>query len=669
MDHAAKWRLALATALAASMVGSAACSSAPSGQVDSNATTAPEAPTAEAATAPASMGSADTLVQAVIGEPESLDPAWTYETTGSGIEANIYDTLVAFNREKPDDFVPQLATEWKVSDDKLTYTFNVRPGVKFHAGGTLEPHDIAYSLQRALLQDRADGPMWLFLDPMLDAAGGIDSLVFDKAGMKKAEGATEELSLADAPAEALAAACQMVMDAVTADDTAGTVTIKVMKPTPWFPQLLSQPWAGAMDKEWMIEQGDWDGECANWIKWHDPKAEDSKLFSAANGTGPYKLGEWKKGESISLDANEDYWRTEPAWTGGPSGPAQIKHVVIQKVEEWGSRFAKLQTGEADLADVPRANIDQVEPLVATTYEGTDESASPTTGAADGVLKLFKGYPTVSDTVALFSHKINTTGENEFIGSGKLDGEGIPADFFSDVHVRKAFNYCFDWQTFITDALAGEGFQTRGPIIKGLQGYSESNEIYTFDMAKCKEEMDQAWDGKVKDTGFKMTVAYNAGNDARKTAAEILAQNLKTVDPKYQIEVIQLEWPTFLENMRGAKLPIGFAGWLEDYHDASNWVHPFMHSNGAYSAAQGFEATMQKQFDDLIDQGVKETDATKREAIYSQLQQLAMDNAIDLFLFQATGRKYMNKAVSGWFYNPLSPGDYYYVLSKGATTNG
>jgi peptide/nickel transport system substrate-binding protein len=662
MDLHKRLRFGLAVSLACALaLGAAACAPAPSGQ-QGEATIAP-ATTAQATGAAVSKVPADTIVEAIIGEPESLDPAWTYETTGSGIESNIYDTLVYFNREKPDDFVPNLATEYKVSDDGLTYTFNIRPGVKFHNGGTLEAHDVAYTIQRALLQNRADGPMWLFLDPFFNTSS-IETLVFDQAGMKESASG-EKPKIEDAPADALAAVCKTVQDAVVADDAAGTVTLKLAKATPWFLQLVSQPWVAALDKEWQVEQGDWDGDCANWLKWHNPAAEKSVLFDKANGTGPYKLVEWKKGEAINLEANADYWRTEPAWPGGPVGPAKVKNVVLQKVPEWGTRLTKLQTGEADIADVPRANIDQVKDIVSTEYMGGDESAPATVLNEQGLLKLFRGYPSVSANVAIINHKLSDTGGNEFIGSGKLDGQGIPVDFFSDLDVRKAFNYCFDWDTFIKDALLGEGFQTRGPIIKGLQGYTETNQIYTYDLAKCKESIEKAWGGKVKENGFKMTIAYNEGNEARKTAAEILAASFSQIDPKYKIDVIKLEWPTFLDSMRQAKLPIGFAGWLEDYHDASNWVHPFMNTEGAYAGNQGFAPELQKKFDDLMAQGVKETDPAKRVEIYTQLQNLAMENAIDIFLFQATGRTYMNKDISGWFYNPLAPGHYYYPLVKGA----
>lgn len=103
----------------------------------------------------------DTYVVASFGEPETLDPAWTYETSGSAFENNIYEGLVWFERERTDVFVPILSTGWEANDAGDVWTFDIREGVTFHEGGTLEPHDVAYSMQRALLQDRVDGPHWM----------------------------------------------------------------------------------------------------------------------------------------------------------------------------------------------------------------------------------------------------------------------------------------------------------------------------------------------------------------------------------------------------------------------------------------------------------------------------------------------------------------------------
>ncbi|MEM4244506.1 MAG: ABC transporter substrate-binding protein, partial [Candidatus Bathyarchaeia archaeon] len=54
----------------------------------------------------------------------------------------------------------------EISEDGLVYTFTIRKGVKFHEGGDLTPEDVVYSLQRALIQDRAGGPIWMLLDPI-----------------------------------------------------------------------------------------------------------------------------------------------------------------------------------------------------------------------------------------------------------------------------------------------------------------------------------------------------------------------------------------------------------------------------------------------------------------------------------------------------------------------
>ena len=60
-------------------------------------------------------------------------------------------------------------------------------------------------------------------------------------------------------------------------------------------------------------------------------------------------------------------------------------------------------------------------------------------------------------------------DNPYLGSCELDGKGIPVDFFMDEHVRKAFNYCFDWDVYIEDILVGEGVQNVGMINPGLVG--------------------------------------------------------------------------------------------------------------------------------------------------------------------------------------------------------
>ncbi len=78
--------------------------------------------------------------------PNFIDPAVGNDFSSSTSLANIYDTLIFPNAEGGVD--PWLAESWSVSDDALTYTFNLRQGVKFHDGSELTASDVVYSYDR-----------------------------------------------------------------------------------------------------------------------------------------------------------------------------------------------------------------------------------------------------------------------------------------------------------------------------------------------------------------------------------------------------------------------------------------------------------------------------------------------------------------------------------------
>ena len=78
----------------------------------------------------------------------------------------------------------------------------------------------------------------------------------------------------------------------------------------------------------------------------------------------------------------------------------------------------------------------------------------------------------------------------YAGSGQLDGQGVPLDFFADVHVRRAFNACFDRSAFITDTLAGQGEMPRALTLPDQPGYADSPAA-DFDLARCAEEFKAA----------------------------------------------------------------------------------------------------------------------------------------------------------------------------------
>jgi peptide/nickel transport system substrate-binding protein len=100
----------------------------------------------------------DTVVMAKqIDDIISLDPAEAFEFSGVEVNANVYDKLIGVDLAKGNALVGELASSWTVSADNLTYTFKLRPGVKFHSGNALTAADVVYSFQRAVTLNKSPG--------------------------------------------------------------------------------------------------------------------------------------------------------------------------------------------------------------------------------------------------------------------------------------------------------------------------------------------------------------------------------------------------------------------------------------------------------------------------------------------------------------------------------
>ena len=486
----------------------------------------------------------DTFIEATIGEPETLDPAWAYDTASAEIIFNIYDTLIFFDREHVDKFVPMISEKVPsvenglVKDNGLTIIFPIRKGIKTHAGGEITPEDVEYSFERAMIQERDGGPVWMLLEPLL----GVDSL--------------SELGNLSVPADAEKIG-KMIDDAVEVKGNNVIFHLAKPFPTTTFLQIWSQTWASIIDKECAVKAGAWPGTKENWVevfkKYHNP--ETPELQETDCGSGPFMLEKWEHGKQVSIVRFDDYFQ----------GPAKLKRAIVKKVDEWSTRKLMFLRGDADVVYVPRMHIKELE-------------------GAKGI-RVVKDLPTLTNTAIFFTFKIDP--KSPYIGSGKLDGKGIPPNFFSDINVRLAFAYSIDYDKLIKDALLGEGKHVPGPIVEGLPYFNPEQKVYKFDPNKAKEYFKKAWGGQVWEKGFYIEVLYNTGNELRKTAAEMLKENLESLNPKFKVHVRAVEWPIYLKAMVKKQLPVFIIGWLADYPDPHNFVHPYMHSKGTFAAWQGY----------------------------------------------------------------------------------
>ncbi len=663
--------LVLASMLLAACGGAAPTSAPAEEPAEPAAPAATDAPAEPAATdAPAAAGpaSADptTFVVAEFDVSiDTLDPALAYDTASGEIIQNVYDSLVFYDGPATDKFVPWLAESWETSEDGTVWTFNIRDGVKFHDGADLTPSDVAYSFQRGLLQGGYSSPQWLLAEPFygigVDDISGVVSEDFACADDR-------ECMVAADPA-ALVAACEKTKAAIVADDAAGTVTMTLAQGWGPFLATIAQSWGAIVDQDWVVENGGWDGSCDTWQNFYAMDSASNPLSSITNGTGPFMLESLKQGEEVVMVRNDNYWQE----------PAKLARVLLKSVPEPGTRFAMLQTGDADTATINAGERSQVDELVGERceFDLASNSYPETCEVTDDSkpLRLYIGRPGISQDVMIQNWDIATSAEspNPYLGSGMLDGNGIPADFFSDVHIRKAFAYCFDYETLSQDVYRGEALQPVGLTLAGMPGYDPEAPHYTTDLDKCAEEFKLADvdkdgipagddpEGDIWTTGFRVQMAYNQGNATRQTVAEILAGNLAEVNELFSLETLGLPWASYLRSQRAFQLPIMTAGWQEDIHDPHNWYQPY--TTGTYGARQRLPDDVKAQFKDILDRGIAETDPEARHQIYLEANQLYYDLAVGAPLVISTSHSYRQRWVHGEWLNPIFSNLYYYPIYK------
>jgi peptide/nickel transport system substrate-binding protein len=541
------------------------------------------------------------FVEMTIGDPETLDPAAAYDTSSGEIISYVYDYLIMYDTTKVDQFVPGLATKWTWNDADLTWRFTIRKNVKFHEGGDLTPADVEYSFERGMIYDSAGGPQWMMFEPLANCDLYTQTTFADVDAAVEVDGDDVVCKLVDAGWKLI------------------------------FLQTIANSWGAILDKEWCIANGEWDGTEADIPNHHQQPAGSTYLSTHMNGTGPWKLNMWDQGVQWKLEKFAGYW----------GDPAPFDWVISQKVTEWTTRKQALLAGDADFVDVPRMYIHELDDV---------------TG-----LNIYNNLPALSCDAFSFNLVISPT--SPYIGSGKLDGNGVPGNFFTDPDVRKGFCYAFDFDTYTNDLMLGESKQPGSPIVEGLLDFNPNASKYSLDLAKAEQHLRAAFDGQLWEKGFKLTILYNAGNEVRKAACDILADNLYKINPKFQVTSVALDWGTgILPLIKTHDATIYQIGWLGDYPHPHDFVVPYMMTSGTFAAYQSYGSP---ELDAKIMAALLEPDPVKQQADYYELQEIYYEDAPGFMLGQPLGRRYFTKYIKGFYFNSMIPGNAgpLYYMSK------
>ncbi len=136
--------------------------------------------------------------------------------------------------------------------------------------------------------------------------------------------------------------------------------------------------------------------------------------------------------------------------------------------------------------------------------------------------------------------------------------------------------------------------------------------YDFDLEKSAEHLN----GQVWEKGFSMVLTHNTGNEMREAAAHMLAENIMSLNPKFRIEVRNVDWKDYLVQYRNYMYPIFIIGWGADYADPHNFLYTFMHSQGVYGRYMAYKTD---EADRLCTGGIPAANPSKRAEICSRDQ--------------------------------------------------
>jgi peptide/nickel transport system substrate-binding protein len=545
----------------------------------------------------------DTFTTATIGEPQSLDPAWDYETSGGEVLQNCMETLVFYDGGSLKNLKPVLCTQIPtkanggISSDDLNYTFVIRPNVKFHDGNVMTTDDVVYSFKRCLTMNDVEGGAWMYGQFMLPTYPGL--------------GRPTNLTEIDN----------------SISSTATTVTFHLLKPCPAFLFMVAFQTGSIMEKAWVQAHAPGDQQ---FVKGGGNGYIDRNVM----GTGPFMLKTWAPNQYIVMQRWDGYWGVKPS----------LKFVVIQKVQDVGTREMLLLSGQADSVYIPRQNT-------------ADVTGKP------GV-RIVSGLPTL---------EVDFFGMNWAI-TPHLDIGDIPTTFFADVHIRQAFVHAFDYNKYLRDVMLGTAIQPNGPIPQGMLGYDPAIPNITFDLAISAAQLKLAENPNVPgssyaDTGFHAVLYYNAGNTARQAGCQLLKDGLQALSQNttagvtgiITVDVVALDWPTYLDARANKWLPMFFLGWLVDYPDPDDFANPFCHEMGAFPVTLGI---VNHTLTSLVEQAAIELNQATRINLYSQIAQSCYDNAYYLFTAQPTTFHVERTWVQNYVYNPAFAGLIYSYFSKG-----
>ena len=340
------------------------------------------------------------------------------------------------------------------------------------------------------------------------------------------------------------------------------------------------------------------------LKTHEEDGDWGSKWLSSNdaGSGSYKLDEFDPAVGFSLVRNEDHFM---GWEGNPIDKAEFR-----VVEELNTRVLGLLKGEYHFAGgyFPE---DQLKKL----------------SDSEDLEVMNKEY------MRLFLFH--------------LHNQRAPLD---DVHVRRAVNYAFDYDSFLNDVMKGEADRNKVPIPNNMWGAPADVEGYNFDLEKAKAELQQT----AAKLDRPLEIAFITSFSVLEQAADIMQNGLRKIG--IESNITNYTWPVLQEKMRQKETtPDLITMWISTYYaDPHNWIGQMYDPKqaGTFRSASWYENA---EVEALLDKGLTTQNQADRVGIYEEAARKVTEDAASVIVYNARWRGILNSNVEGMRFSPIGLG--------------
>jgi len=312
------------------------------------------------------------------------------------------------------------------------------------------------------------------------------------------------------------------------------------------------------------------------------------------GTGPYLFKEWKKGEYILLEKNPYYH------IKGLPKTDEIKFVVVG---DSNTRILQLQAGQIDVATfVPFNKMEELE--------------------NDPQTKVV-GFPSTDTRTVFFNHTKKP---------------------FDNLKVRLAMEYATDKQALLNFILFGYGEVATAYNSRSALFFNYDLKDRGYDIDKAKALLAEAG----YPDGFETEFLLKAGEPVYERLAILLKEQWSKIGVK--VNILSLESGLATNKYYGMDYIITAHHWTDDIPDNSQQCDYLFFPEVAFCYHTGWKSD--DRAIELVKQGVREINPTKREQIYLELQQIYYDEVVAMPMFYVPYPVAMSKNVEGFVQTPL-----------------